>query len=82
MIDAKQIETMAENVANHIVKVIKSMGLEPSEKAVEEGRLPDEDILQIYDTMPQEIKDFLRGHWGDEVWAEYEAAIEEMRGGE
>ena len=44
-----------------------------------EGSIPKEVLVEIYDTMPQEARDFLRGHWGDEVWARYEAAVEEAR---
>jgi len=82
LIDAKDLQAIAETVADNIVEIVEAMGLKPSKKAegAAEARLPDETILQIYDTMPQEVKDFMRGHYGDEVWAEYEADIERIRG--
>lgn len=83
MIDPKELDAIAEAVADNVVEIIEAMGLKPTKKAEEAAgeRLPDETLLQIYDTMPQEIKDYLRGHHGDEVWAQYEAGIERIRGG-
>ena len=80
MIDPKDLDEIAEAVADQIVDTAKRLGFKPKKKQ-EEGRLPDDVMLKIYDTMPQNVKDFLRRVWGEEVWAEYEAAMEKLRGG-
>ena len=78
MIDAKDLDDIAQGVADHLVDTAKKLGFKPKKKQ-EEGTIPNEVLVQIYDDMPQEARDFLRGHWGDEVWARYEAAVEEAR---
>lgn len=81
MIDPKELDEIAEAVADEIVETVKALGFKPTKKEGGEGALSEEQQLDFYNRMPQEVKDFLRGYWGDEVWAEYEAAMEEMRGG-
>lgn len=82
MIDAERLDAIAETVADEVVEIVEAMGLKPKKgKEVAEGKLSDETILEIYDRMPQEIRDFLRGHWGDEVWTQYETYIDRIRGG-
>jgi len=88
VIDAKDLDAIAEAAADNIVEIIKAMGLKPSKKAEGEaeegvaGKFSDEQVLQLNQEMSQEIKDFLRARHGEETWAAYEADIERMRGGE
>jgi len=79
MIDPKDLDAIAEAVADQIVDTAKNLGFKPKKKQEQES-IPDDVLVEIYDTMPQEIKDYMRGHYGDELWAEYEAAVEEARG--
>ena len=80
MIDPKGLDDIAKGVADQIVDTAKKLGLKPKKKAQQEGRLPDDVQLKMYEDMTQEVKDFLRGYWGEELWAEYEAAMEKLRG--
>jgi len=80
VIDPKDLDSIAEAVADQIVETAKNLGFKPKKKQEQEGQLTDEQLVELHDRMTDEIEDVLRAHWGEEVWAEYEAAVEEARG--
>jgi len=79
VIDPKDLDAIAQSVADQIVETAKNLGFQPKKKQEQEG-IADDVLVEIYDKMSQEVKDYMRGHYGDELWADYEAAVKEARG--
>lgn len=75
------LNSIAETVAKEIIAAVDALGLRPQPTEGGGAGFSEETLLNIYDRMPQEVKDFLRAHWGERTWREYEADMERIRGG-